>query len=103
MSRTRLRTAPHRLQQAPARLAPAPTRSERRITGRQLQARRLRIWAQDPHCADCRQLVDYPDGFELDHEVALVNGGADTDDNCRVRCHACHEAKTARDLAAARS
>jgi len=40
--------------------------------------------------------------FELDHTVALVNGGADTDENCQVLCNApdggCHRAKTASDL-----
>jgi 5-methylcytosine-specific restriction endonuclease McrA len=36
--------------------------------------------------------------FELDHEVPLFQGGADTDANCQVLCHECHAAKTARDL-----
>lgn len=56
------------------------------------------MWARDPHCVDCQELTSYPAGFELDHEVALVNGGLDTDDNSAVRCVACHEAKTRRDL-----
>ena len=73
----------------------------RRITGRKLQARRLRVWSRDPHCVDCGALCSYPDGFELDHDTALVNGGEDTEDNCRVRCcgpGSCHEKKTRRDL-----
>lgn len=94
----RLRTVPSRLSQAPSRLQSAPTPSDKRITGRKLQSRRLRVWAKDPHCTDCRVLVDFPHGFELDHEIALVNGGSDTEDNCRVRCVPCHEAKTRRDL-----
>ena len=69
-----------------------------RITGRRLQARRLRVWSRDPHCVDCGELCSYPSGFELDHDVALVNGGTDTEDNCRVRCIPCHERKTRRDL-----
>ena len=70
----------------------------RRITGRKLQARRLRVWSRDPHCTDCGELTSYPHGFELDHDVALVNGGSDTEANCKVRCLPCHEAKTRRDL-----
>lgn len=71
---------------------------ERRITGRKLQARRLRIWSRDPHCARCRQLTDYPHGFQLDHKVALVNGGQDVDGNCQVLCEQCHVIKTGKDM-----
>jgi len=74
------------------------TTTDKRIRGRALQARRLRVWSNDPHCKDCRALVEFPHGFELDHEQALVNGGEDTDENCAVRCLSCHERKTARDL-----
>ena len=72
--------------------------ADRRITGRKLQARRLRIWSRDPHCVDCGALTSHPDGYELDHVIALVNGGDDTDGNCAVRCVSCHERKTRRDL-----
>ena len=75
--------------------------TDKRIRGRALQARRLRVWAKDPHCADCRALVQHPDGYELDHVVALVNGGDDTDENCQVLCigpGSCHERKTAKDM-----
>lgn len=94
----RLKTAPTRVQRVGQRLSQAPSKSDQRMAGRKLQARRLRIWSKDPHCVDCKELTSYPHGFELDHEVALVNGGTDTDDNCRVRCLRCHEAKTRRDL-----
>lgn len=97
----RLRTVRPKVKPLASRLRAPTTASEQRITGRRLQERRLRIWSRDPHCADCRELTSYPHGFELDHEVALVNGGQDTDENCRVRCPRCHEAKTARDMAAA--
>lgn len=68
------------------------------MTGRALQARRLRIWSKDPHCKVCRSVVAYPHGFALDHVVALVNGGEDTESNLQVLCHGCHEAKTRDDL-----
>lgn len=76
-----------------------------RIRGRKLQARRLRIWSRDPRCAVCRRLTEFSArpgfGFELDHVVALANGGQDTDANCQVLCAgpgSCHEKKTAADL-----
>jgi len=94
----RLKCIPPRVTPAPGRLQQAGTPSQHRITGRRLQSRRLRVWAKDPHCVDCSELTVYPDGFELDHEVALVNGGQDTDENSRVRCHRCHKTKTAIDL-----
>lgn len=96
----RLRAVQSKVKPLASRLRAPTTASEQRMTGRRLQARRLRIWSKDPHCADCGNLTRYPDGFELDHEVALVNGGTDTDDNCKVRCLPCHEAKTQRDMAA---
>lgn len=84
--------------------------SIKRITGRTLQQRRLRIWAANPHCAMCGVLVSYPSGFELDHRVSLDARGADTDENCQVLCididgseaHGgkigCHRIKTAQDM-----
>jgi len=39
--------------------------------------------------------------FELDHKVALLNGGADVDENCQVLCigpDGCHHRKTQVDL-----
>lgn len=35
---------------------------------------------------------------EVDHKVALVNGGPDSDDNLQSLCRECHAAKTAADL-----
>nr|MBF0682533.1 HNH endonuclease [Pseudomonas sp.] len=69
-----------------------------RITGRRLQATRLRIWSRDPHCAMCRKLVEYPAGFELDHRVPLFKGGEDSDENMQVLCAPCHGKKTEKDL-----
>lgn len=78
-----------------------------RLRGRKLQATRLRIWAQDPRCAMCRKLVEYPHGFELDHITALHKDGSTNDDeNMQVLCIAvidgvktgCHVDKTAEDM-----
>lgn len=86
----------------------APTPSEQRTAGRQLQARRLRLWQANPYCACCGQLVSLDGrsavGFEVDHVVRLDQGGPDTDANCQVLCawrdehgkkQGCHAAKTA--------
>jgi len=72
-----------------------------RIRGRALQARRLRVWADDPTCNRCGRITKYPDGFELDHVIPLCKKGDDTDDNCQVLCtgvNGCHARKTAEDI-----
>ncbi|OZI56751.1 HNH endonuclease [Bordetella genomosp. 4] len=69
-----------------------------RLRGRRLQQARLRIWAHDPRCARCRNLTEYPSGFELDHIAPVHKGGGNEDENLQVLCHACHEVKTAEDL-----
>lgn len=88
----------------------AMTTREVRTAGRSLQARRMRIWSRDPHCAMCGRLVAYPHGFELDHKVPLFQGGEDTDANCQILCVGydeagrkvgCHAEKTAREAKAA--
>lgn len=101
----RLSTIKPRVATASASRVQASTTTERRMTGRRLQARRLRIWSQDPTCADCGRLTHYPAGFELDHKVPLHQGGQDTDDNCQILCvhiedgvdAGCHAKKTARE------
>jgi 5-methylcytosine-specific restriction endonuclease McrA len=69
-----------------------------RITGRKLQALRLRIWSADPHCAMCGKLTAHPSGYELDHKIALTNQGTNENSNLQVLCHDCHEIKTNDDL-----
>lgn len=72
--------------------------NDKRIRGRALQARRLRVWSAFPYCAACGILTTYPEGFNLDHTVALVNGGPDTDDNTQVLCIPCHDKKSMQDM-----
>lgn len=89
-----------RVQEAPARLKTLQPAKAKRKTGKGLQLRRQRVYRNDPRCATCRRPV-LMDEFHLDHKVALVNGGRDTDANCQVLCIPCHEAKTRKDLARA--
>lgn len=107
-TRPRLKTLKPRLSApAPSRLA-SNTVASRRVTGRALQARRLQAWNQNPTCAVCGRLVEYPYGFELDHIVALYLGGADVAANCQLLCvwfdhdgrkQGCHADKTRSDAA----
>jgi 5-methylcytosine-specific restriction protein A len=70
-----------------------------RLRGRALQARRLRKWtAAKGKCAKCGCLTNYPDGFQLDHIQAIVNGGKDDEDQTQVLCIPCHDTKTNTDL-----
>jgi hypothetical protein len=103
----KLKTLKPRIAMAGSRLAVAPTPSAKRMTGRKLQDRRLRIWSANPHCAHCGTLTVFPGGFELDHSVGLFDGGEDTDANSQVLCvyrdahgrkAGCHDLKTRNDL-----
>lgn len=97
----RLRTLKPKLAALQTQAAkPAPSR---RMTGRKLQDRRLNMWLANPHCAMCGRHTAFPGGFELDHKVALSEGGEDTEANCQVLCvyldpfgnkSGCHHDKT---------
>lgn len=82
----RLPTLKPRLKPATGRQLATTNTTEQRMTGSRLQARRYRLWLAAPVCVACGQVVSYPSGFELDHKVALFQGGADTDDNCQILC-----------------
>ena len=82
----RLKTLPSRLQKAPSRELATTNVCERRITGRKLQDRRLKVWSRNPCCAHCGKLCDFPAGFELDHITPLSMGGEDAESNCQLLC-----------------
>lgn len=71
-----------------------------RIRGRALQAIRRRHFQLHPLCVEClrKKPPRTEEATELDHVVALVNGGEDVEENRQGLCGPCHEAKTARDM-----
>ena len=101
----RLQTLRPRLS-APVRRVSVSTTKDVRMTGSALQKRRLKLWTQKPYCVRCGRLTQFPDGFELDHEVPLHAGGADTEENCQILCvdfdgvEGCHTKKTREDMSA---
>lgn len=73
--------------------------SGKRMTGKRLQQRRQRVLGRQPLCVDCLALGRVTAAQELDHEVPLWEGGADTEANSTPRCVPCHKAKTALEAA----
>lgn len=71
----------------------------KRITGRKLQAIRKYHQDLDPLCVECQRLGLPPRAWtQLDHIVALVNGGQDEPSNRQGLCDEHHKAKTEQDL-----
>jgi 5-methylcytosine-specific restriction endonuclease McrA len=61
--------------------------------------RRLKIWtASNGLCWLCGKLVRFEEA-ELDHKIALINGGSDGDDNIAPAHPNCHRAKYGSDIA----
>ena len=69
----------------------------KRTTGRALQRKRARHFRLHPLCVRCQALGRVRVATELDHIVALINGGKD-DGEVQGLCAECHKAKTAEDL-----
>jgi 5-methylcytosine-specific restriction protein A len=73
---------------------PEPTR----VRGRRLQAIRARHFKANPLCVMCQAKGKVSLAVELDHIIALTNGGEDTDENRQGLCTECHAAKTREDM-----
>lgn len=68
-------------------------------------ARRLRALINTYHawtCQKCERTFS-PSDIEVDHKLALADGGTDYDSNTWGICHWCHSEKTATENAARRS
>lgn len=65
--------------------------------------RRARLFQErGGRCAGkCGRKLGPKDDWDLDHIIALENGGTDDDDNLRVLCDWCHSEKTSEDHATA--
>ena len=72
--------------------------TNQRIRGRALQRIRQRFLRANPLCMSCYERGYAQAATQLDHIIALVNGGTDTQDNRQGLCDECHEAKTRIDL-----
>lgn len=53
----------------------------------------------DNRCEECRNEFSVFLQPEIDHTVALINGGENRESNLRALCQPCHGAKTATDVA----
>lgn len=78
----------------PAAGAPTVTR----LRGRPLQTLRRRIFLAKPLCVLCERAGRLSVATDLDHIVALVNGGGNEEENLQGLCASCHVEKTAVDL-----
>ena len=69
-----------------------------RLRGRALMEQKARVRLLRPLCPHCEALNITTAGVELDHRIALVNGGTNEDDNMDLLCVKHHKIKTAEDL-----
>jgi 5-methylcytosine-specific restriction protein A len=69
-----------------------------RLSGRRWLAIRARVLTANPLCVACQTKGQVKPAFEVDHVVALVNGGTDDPENLQGLCIECHADKTCVDL-----
>jgi 5-methylcytosine-specific restriction protein A len=69
-----------------------------RIRGARLQRIRHFHLLAEPLCRMCAAKGKATRAVEVDHIVALCNGGSESQDNRQSLCVACHQDKTAQDM-----
>lgn len=61
---------------------------------------KVRLWAAaGGRCEACTRKIADGENWQLDHTIALINGGEHAEANLRVVCGWCHKEKTAADVA----
>jgi len=70
----------------------------KRIRGRKRKEMNAITLTANPLCVKCQKRGVVTPATEVDHVVALVNGGADDLANRQGLCDDCHTEKTRRDL-----
>jgi 5-methylcytosine-specific restriction protein A len=98
-----MQTLKPRVQVQGNRLTVMPKPSQQagyRIRGRTLQRIRAVHLNENPLCVICLAKGIVKEATEVDHILALTNGGQDVEDNRQGLCGPCHEAKTVEDLKA---
>lgn len=74
-----------------------PVSKTPRIRGRALQQRNARILANEPLCRPCRQADRITAATEVDHIIALCNGGTEDPANLQPICETCNDLKAIRE------
>jgi 5-methylcytosine-specific restriction protein A len=69
-----------------------------RIRGRKLQRIRREHLKENPLCVECEKEGTYVPAVEIDHIIALANGGQETKSNRQGLCKDHHDKKTKLDL-----
>jgi 5-methylcytosine-specific restriction protein A len=73
-------------------MAASNPQATQRIRGsRWMKMRQAALIAGEFTCVDCGAVSMR---HEIDHETPLELGGSNEDDNLKVRCYACHKAKS---------
>ena len=71
-----------------------PATATKRVTGRELQRRRARLFTSNPLCVHCQQAGRVTLATQRDHIVPLEEGGQDVDANVQGLCAECHDIKS---------
>ena len=71
---------------------------DRRTKGRRWRELRALVLRARPLCVYCQARGILTEATEVDHRVALVNGGSDAFENLDPVCRDCHAIKTRADL-----
>jgi 5-methylcytosine-specific restriction protein A len=92
---TRVPSLRPRVSASPPQVPVSTAPPMQRVTGRALQRIRRQHLQQQPLCVRCKSKGRIAAATQIDHEIPLWNGGADTDSNRQGLCDDCHREKTA--------